>query len=85
MADIEMLQNPFHEGVQWKTKTIVKSDFKETNHPRHIGRIKSQNIRGPYSDTRGRSIAFGKGNPIRRIDLARPHSHSMLNGRLKVI
>ena len=85
MTDVEMLQNPFHEGVQWKTKIIVKGDFKKTNHPRHGGCIKSQNIRDPYSDTKGRSITFNKGNPIRRVDLTRSHSRSMLNGRIEVI
>ena len=69
---IEMLQNPFHEGVQWKTKTIIKGDFKETYHPRHGGYIKSQDVRGPHSDTRGRSITFSKGNPIRRSTLLGP-------------
>ena len=79
-----MLQNPFYEGMQRKTKTIIKSDFKETYHPGHGNYIKGQDIRGPYSDTKGRSVVFSKGNLIRRTDLARSHSYSVLDGGFEV-
>ena len=26
-ADVEMLKNLFYEGVQWKTKTVIKGNF----------------------------------------------------------
>ena len=63
-TDVEMLYNPFYEGVQWEAKAIQKGDLKKTNHPKHGGRIKSQNIRDPYSDTGGRSITISKNGPI---------------------
>ena len=84
-TDVEMLQNPFYEGVQWKMKTIVKGEFKKTNHLRNGGCVKSQNIRGPYWDTRGRSITISKSSPIRRTNSTRSHVHSMPNDSFEVI
>ena len=61
---IEMLQNPFYEGMQRKTKTIIEGHFKETHHLRHGNYIKGQNVRGPHSNTKRRSVTSSKGSPI---------------------
>ena len=63
-TDIEVLQNPFYEGMQREAKTIVEGHFEETHHLRHKDHIEGQNVRGPHPNAEGRLITSGKGGPI---------------------
>ena len=69
-----MLQNPFYKGVQREAKTVIEGHFKEAYHLRNVNHIGGQNVRGPDSDTKRRSVTPGKSGPIYESDLARPHS-----------
>ena len=80
-----MLKNLFYEGMQWKTKAVIKGNFKKADHTRHGGGIKSQNIRGPYPNTRERPITFSKNRLVWRTNLTRSHIHGMPNGGLEEI
>ena len=63
-TDIEVLQNPFYEGMQREAKTIIEVHFEEAHHLRHGNHIEGQNVRGPHSNAKGRPILSGKGGPI---------------------
>ena len=63
-TNIEVLQNPFYEGMEIKAETIIEGHFKEAHHLRHGDHIEGQNIRGPHPNTKGRLVTSGKGGPI---------------------
>ena len=61
---IEVLQNPFYEGMQWEAKTVIEGHFEEAHHLRHRDHIEGQNVRGPHPNAKERLIKSGKGGPI---------------------
>ena len=69
-----MLQNLFYEGMQREAKIVIEGHFKEAYHLRYGNHIGGQNVRGPDSDAKRRSVMPGESGPIQGTDLARPHS-----------
>ena len=59
-----MLQNPFYEGMQRETKTVIEGHFEEAHHLRHKDHIEGQKVRGPHPNAEGRLITSGKGGPV---------------------
>ena len=61
---IEVLQNPFYEGMQREAKTIIEGHFKEAYHLRHGNHIGGQNVRGLNLNAKMRSVTSGESGPI---------------------